>query len=422
MHLRAVSALLLTGAAAARDPGPPPAPGHDSPGIQAITPTASAGDLAAAITSDQDFVSGAAFEDGTPPPLGTPNGVADSGTPLAGFPTDGSSYAIITSGDANLADDPNDSTGSGADDGGPNVRGNTDFDVTILRIDLDVPAPANCLTIDFRFLSEEFPEFVGGSVNDAFVAELDNSTWTTDFSAIVAPNNFAFDATGNVISVNTASMSAGEAAGTTYDGATPLLSASTPVAPGVHQLYLSIFDQGDHILDSAVFVDALVLGTTGPGGCQPGATVVDMAKTVDVSSVQPGGQVTYTTTITNSGGSAVTLSSITDTLPAGFTYVAGSTTGITTADPAVCGPTLTWSGSFPVPANGSITLGFSATASSTPGTYFNNASAVAATTGVSVTPTGPTAPVTVVAAATGNIVIAKQTNPAVRPAELHVHA
>ena len=242
--LAAVSALLLTGAAAARDPVQP---GPQSPGIQTITPTANAGDLAAAIAADQSVVTGAAFD--AVPPSGTPNAVADSGTSLGGFPTDGSSYAIMTSGDANLADDPNDSTGSGADDGGPNVRGNTDFDVTILKIDLDVPAPANCLTIDFLFLSEEFPEFVGGSVNDAFVAELDNSTWTTDFSAIVAPNNFAFDATGNVISVNTASMSVGEAAGTTYDGATPLLSASTPVAPGTHQLYLSIFDQGDHILD-----------------------------------------------------------------------------------------------------------------------------------------------------------------------------
>ena len=93
--------------------------------------------------------------------------------------------------------------------------GNTDYDVTILRIDLDVPAPANCLTIDFRFLSEEFPEYVGGSVNDAFVAELDDSTWTTDnFSEIIAPNNFAFDAEGNVISVNTAGMSAVESVGT----------------------------------------------------------------------------------------------------------------------------------------------------------------------------------------------------------------
>ena len=45
---------------------------------------------------------------------------------LAGFPTDGSTYGILTSGDANLADDPNTSGWSGAHDGGSTVRGDTD--------------------------------------------------------------------------------------------------------------------------------------------------------------------------------------------------------------------------------------------------------------------------------------------------------
>ena len=46
-------------------------------------------------------------------------------------------------------------------DSGPNVRGDTDYDVAILRIDLNVPAGVNCLSsFDFRYLSEEYPEFV----------------------------------------------------------------------------------------------------------------------------------------------------------------------------------------------------------------------------------------------------------------------
>jgi hypothetical protein len=52
-------------------------------------------------------------------------------------------------------------------------------------------------------------------------------------------------------------MSAANAAGTTYDGATPLLSASTQVSPGPHSLFLSIFDQGDDIYDSATLIDRL---------------------------------------------------------------------------------------------------------------------------------------------------------------------
>ncbi len=39
------------------------------------------------------------------------------------------------------------------------------------------------MAFDFRFLSEEFPIYVGTSFNDAFIAELDNSTWTTSGSA-----------------------------------------------------------------------------------------------------------------------------------------------------------------------------------------------------------------------------------------------
>ncbi|MBX3027968.1 hypothetical protein KF840_24000 [bacterium] len=50
-----------------------------------------------------------------------------------------------------------------------------------------------------------------------------------------------------------------------------MLTASTPITSGAHSLYLSIFDQGDNVFDSAVFVDRLVVGTASPGGCEPGA-------------------------------------------------------------------------------------------------------------------------------------------------------
>ncbi|HET9666486.1 MAG TPA: Ig-like domain-containing protein, partial [Desertimonas sp.] len=217
-------------------------------------------ELAAAMAADPPVVSGASYV--AFPPDGTPNDVYPSA--LSAFPTHGSSFAILTSGDASLAATPNSDGGSGADDGGPNVRGDTDFDVTILKVDLAVPSDVNCLRLDLAFYSEEFPEFVGSQYNDAFIAELDTSTWTTSGSEITAPDNFAFDPDGNVISINStgvAAMSAENAAGTTYDGATALLQAGTPITAGPHSVYLSIFDQGDHSLDSAVFVDNLRLLT-----------------------------------------------------------------------------------------------------------------------------------------------------------------
>lgn len=198
------------------------------------------------------------------------------------FPTNGPTFAILTTGNANLADDPNASGSSGVSLGGPNVRGNTDLDVSILKLDLNVPAGNNCIRFDFAFFSEEFPEYVGSNVNDAFIAELDTSNWTTSGNVITAPNNFAFGPGGAVISVNSSgptAMNAGNAAGTTYDGATALLSAATPVTPGAHTLYLSIFDQGDRVYDSAVFIDNLAVGfVADPAtGCVPGAqsTAVD---------------------------------------------------------------------------------------------------------------------------------------------------
>jgi len=362
-----------------------------APAVAAILLSSSAPDLVQSIADQPALVTGASFT--TIPPGGAPHGIGDA--PLAGFPLSGSTYAILTTGNAIHADEPNTAPNTSGSDGGPHVRGDTDHDVSILRVDLNVPDDANCLSINFRFLSEEYPEFVGSFFNDAFIAELDNSTWTTSGTAIIAPDNFAFDPAHNVISVNAVgptNMTAPNAVGTTYDGATPLLSASTPVTPGPHSLFLSIFDQGDDIFDSAVFLDRLVISRIPPEGCVRGATVLSAAKITSTPIVAPGGTAVYTITIRNSGDLAETLTAIGDTLPAGFSYVTGSSSVLTTADPAVSGQNLSWSGPFVLPAHGSGVLTFSATASTTPGDYLNNAGATSA---LPVTPTGPTAKVTV---------------------------
>jgi uncharacterized repeat protein (TIGR01451 family) len=129
--------------------------------------------------------------------------------------------------------------------------------------------------------------------------------------------------------------------------------------------------------------------TFSPLGFAPLST----SKTADSPTVSPGGTDGYTITIHNPNASAVVVSSITDTLPAGFAYVANSTTGATTANPTISSQTLTWSGAFNAPAGGDVTLHFNVTASSVSGTYMNNAGGDSGA--VAVAPTGPTAPVTV---------------------------
>lgn len=200
-------------------------------------------------------------------PFGASTGVSTAFG--SAFPTNGSDFGILSTGLATSADDPNANVPDSPnelDDKTTNfnrsARGS--HDVTIVEIPFSAPQGSNCLTMDFQFLSEEYPEFVG-RFNDAFIAELDTSNWVTNSTSqtISAPNNFAFDADGDVVSVNAVGLggfSTANAAGTTYDGATPLLRASKQLTPGAHTLYLSIFDQGDHILDSAAFVDNVRVG------------------------------------------------------------------------------------------------------------------------------------------------------------------
>jgi len=267
--------------------------GLAGPAEATITPSSTALTIAQAIAAPSVTVTGASF---TASPSGTPNGVSTSS--LGGFPLDGADYGILTSGNVTSVDQPG--TFADTNDGGGNVRGDSDFDVSILKIDLTIPQGANCLTFNFKFLSEEFPVFVGTQFNDAFIAELDTSDWTTSGSTISAPHNFAFDASNDVVSINSTGlggMTPANGAGTAFDGtagpgpdtngaATVLLGAATPVTAGAHSLYLSLFDQGDNALDSAVFLDNLRVGTVvNPAtDCKPGATEaahLTLTKSVD---------------------------------------------------------------------------------------------------------------------------------------------
>lgn len=204
----------------------------------------------------------------------TPAGTEDSVLTYAYGPPIGRDFGILTSGSAALADTPNCCGGSGY--GWPqSARGA--HDVTILEITIRVPPQHNCLLVDFQFLSDEYPEYVGSSFNDAFVAEIDNNTWMVAGATITAPDNFAFDDAGNPITINaagSASMAAANADGSTYDGGTARLAIMTPIKEGMRNVYFSIFDAGDHIFDSTVLLDDLRTMKSDPRRpCEPGVIV-----------------------------------------------------------------------------------------------------------------------------------------------------
>jgi len=231
----------------------------------AITPVRQTGraiDLARALSAQSGLVTSAAFS--AAPPFSRPAAV--STTRLAGFPapsarTSGGRYAILSTGDATLASRPNTSTFTGREAGGPEIRGA--YDVTILRLDLDIPTGATCLKFDVRLLSDEYREAVGTEYGDAFIAELSASTWQVfgpPTPSIDAPLNIARDTPDGFLTITKTGLSAMTAAaakGTTYDGATRRIRVAGAVTPGSTILYLSLFDRGDRVYDTTAFIDNL---------------------------------------------------------------------------------------------------------------------------------------------------------------------
>ncbi|MCB1906887.1 MAG: IPTL-CTERM sorting domain-containing protein [Rhodocyclaceae bacterium] len=104
-----------------------------------------------------------------------------------------------------------------------------------------------------------------------------------------------------------------------------------------------------------------------------------LTKEATPTSATVGQDITFTLTVANpaTNPGAVTLTSIADPLPAGFTYTPGTTTGaFGSADPSIGGNVLTWSGNVVIAPGGSASLGFTAQAPTVTGTYTNTASAV----------------------------------------------
>jgi hypothetical protein len=206
-------------------------------------------------------------------------GVAN--TALLGFPTIGSQFLVFSSGNATHGETANQTSYNDAefenalgteahDEGTTEIEGTGEVnDVTILHVAINVPTGKNCLALDFRFLSQEYPQYVN-QFNDGFLVELDADNWEIrpGGQSFNAPANFATDSGGQPLSVNstgTLALSPAEAAGSGFEGfegeafggGTALLSAETPVAVGAHNLYFSVFDARDHSLDSGAFVDHL---------------------------------------------------------------------------------------------------------------------------------------------------------------------
>lgn len=100
---------------------------------------------------------------------------------------------------------------------------------------------------------------------------------------------------------------------------------------------------------------------------------VAIAKIANPTQTVAGGLATYTITLTNSGAISASATSVQDTIPAGFSYVAGTSTGLTTTNPGILGQTLTWSGNWTISPGASAQLAFNVKSPTASGTYYNQA-------------------------------------------------
>jgi hypothetical protein len=232
-----------------------------------ITSMSATTDAAAVITSVGLDPGAATVDFSTSSPDGFAVFDAVSGS-ISGFPTEGSSFFVISTGATSSALLPNDSEGTSTELEGLNTSLGEDL-VTISFV-MTPPAGAACLSFDFKFFSEEFPEFVNQGYNDTFLAEKSASTFTIEAGKAIAPNNVAFDSGGNPITVDTVlGVDALNAVGTTYDGATATLSTDAPFevdALGNLTMVFSIMDLGDSVWDSTAFLDNFRWGDE---SCEP---------------------------------------------------------------------------------------------------------------------------------------------------------
>ncbi|MFP5219553.1 MAG: choice-of-anchor L domain-containing protein [Actinomycetes bacterium] len=323
-------------------------------------------------------------------------GTFAGGDGIVGF---GDGIVLSTGAVAGVAG-PNTSDGAGTAHGSAGdavldgLAAATTYDAAVLSFDF-VPM-SDRVSFRYAFGSEEYDEFVYGGYNDVFAFHVNGRNCalvpaTTDAVAVDTVNGGNEDnetppANPHLFMDNEPNGADDHQLDTQLDGLTTVLSCASAVVPGeVNTMRLAIADAGDGVLDSAVFLQADSLVSLQP---------LALDVTADDALVPPGGATGYEVAATNPNTTTQTVTSLSVTLPDGFAYTPGTTTGVTTAEPVVSGQQLSWALEAPVAPGGGSLVHVGVTAAAAPGTYLTSAAGTA--TGVEVTGFGPGAAVEVV--------------------------
>ena len=202
---------------------------------------------------------------------------------------------ILSSGNAMDAEGPNlsGSTGTGFYTDGldllDDIADNFTSDAAIFQFDFE--AQTDGVTFTYVFASDEYPEFVCGTVNDAFGFFVSGPGYAPNTNIATVPG------TSDPVTINNVNDNGAtcppyysayyndNTAGTAleFDGYTTPLIASIVTEPcATYQIIIAVADAGDAIFDSAVFLEAesftagvdvgvtaaASLGQSNPGNCE----------------------------------------------------------------------------------------------------------------------------------------------------------
>lgn len=193
-----------------------------------------------------------------------------------------------------------------------------------------------------------------GGTNDKFYADAcgwDNNPLSPNYRSCIGPENYpGGKAGGTVITTYTVKVLS--------TGAT---TAGTLILDFSGSSYHYNSDYGVQVISITALPPPLTL-----------------SKIANPTTLTAAGTVNYTLRLVNSGSFAMTVNDFVDTLPtapASATYTTNSTTfnGVAIGNPTIAGATLTWNGSFPVPAGQTRDLVFTVSLPAVQGTYTNQA-------------------------------------------------
>jgi len=302
-------------------------------------------------------------------------------------PTDGSNFAVLSTGTAGFTPSTSDENYDGNGDNPGDERGSwfdggkygDPRDQATLTMSLNVPSKMHYLHYDVQFFSTEAPEYIGSSFNDKLTITVYSPFYDEETEYIIDVNTGYFeldsrflDGSGfdvfaqsgypsNVDIVDTINRGSSAADAMATD-LIPLGGETHKVKPFENILVtIDIKDTGDNMFDSAVFIDNLHFS----GEAEPKLIARKFGNDINGGLLETGDIINYTIKITNTGGAAQENNpgpEFEDYIPENTTLVTDSIWPIsgTSYDPV--NKKITWNGR--IPGQDLVKIGFKVTVNS----------------------------------------------------------